>query len=128
MIRDDPDLDRHVNYIHYNPVKHGCVRRAVDWEFSTFHRYVQAGWIPENWGGETIPDTVEGWGELANPNIGIENIGPSGFVFHSFPRALRAGTRKFSNFSKSPILPKRRYGNAGIDRENSKRDPEYSCG
>ena len=84
MIRDDLDLERHVDYIHYNPVKHGCVRRAMDWEFSTFHRYVRAGWIPENWGGETIPDTV-GRGELANPNMGIENIGPSGFVLGFVP-------------------------------------------
>ncbi|VFM94998.1 MAG: putative transposase [Candidatus Kentron sp. G] len=49
-IRDDTDLGRHMSYIHYNPVKHGYVRRAMDWEFSTFHRYVRIGWIPEDWG------------------------------------------------------------------------------
>ena len=36
-------------YIHYNPVKHGYVKRVADWPYSTFHRYVQNGLLPENW-------------------------------------------------------------------------------
>lgn len=35
------DLQRHVDYIHYNPVKHRLVSRVSDWEFSSFHRYVR---------------------------------------------------------------------------------------
>ena len=31
LIRDDNDFARHVDYIHFNPVKHGYVERAVDW-------------------------------------------------------------------------------------------------
>ena len=35
-IRDQEDLDRHINYIHYNPVKHGLVQRVRDWQWSSF--------------------------------------------------------------------------------------------
>lgn len=38
-IRDEDDWQRHVNYIHYNPVKHGVVPRVVAWPFSSFHRF-----------------------------------------------------------------------------------------
>ncbi len=37
QIRDEADLRRHVNYIHYNPVKHGYVKRPIDWPHSTLH-------------------------------------------------------------------------------------------
>jgi len=50
QIRDDKDLSRHFDYIHFNPVKHGLVNRVQDWPFSTFHRYVREGLYPENWG------------------------------------------------------------------------------
>lgn len=49
-IRDERDLYNHANYIHYNPVKHGHVRCPKDWLWSSFHRYVEAGDYPENWG------------------------------------------------------------------------------
>lgn len=48
-IRDEEDFIRHVEYIHYNPVKHGLVRCPVDWRWSSFHRYVKLGVYPENW-------------------------------------------------------------------------------
>jgi len=50
-IRDEEDLKRHVDYIHYNPVKHGHVRNVIDWPHSTFHRYVTAGIYPDDWAG-----------------------------------------------------------------------------
>ena len=49
-IRDDIDYRRHVEYIHYNPVKHGYVKSAKDWEHSSFHRYVSEGSYPQEWG------------------------------------------------------------------------------
>jgi len=49
-IRDEDDLQRHVDYIHYNPVKHGLVKRVADWPFSSFHRYVRLGWLSLDWG------------------------------------------------------------------------------
>ena len=37
-IRDEADLEAHVNYVHYNPVKHGHVAEMDDWPYSTWHR------------------------------------------------------------------------------------------
>ena len=42
-IRDERDLENHVNYIHYNPVKHGHAARPADWPHSSFHRFVRDG-------------------------------------------------------------------------------------
>ncbi len=51
-IRDDRDLERHVDYVHFNPVKHGYVSKVTDWPYSTFHRYVERGILPADWGGD----------------------------------------------------------------------------
>ncbi len=52
-IRDDRDYQRHVDYIHYNPVKHGLVTAVRNWPYSSFHRYVRSGLLPEDWGGDS---------------------------------------------------------------------------
>jgi putative transposase len=52
VIRDDKDLERHVDYIHYNPVKHRIVSRVRDWPHSSFHRYVERGVLPADWAGD----------------------------------------------------------------------------
>lgn len=60
VIRDDKDYENHVNYIHYNPVKHGLVRKVRDWPYSSFHRFVRLNILPVDWceeGGE-VPE----WG------------------------------------------------------------------
>jgi putative transposase len=51
-IRDDGDLTRHFDYIHFNPVKHGHVARVSDWPHSSFHRYVRAALLPSDWAGD----------------------------------------------------------------------------
>ncbi len=51
LIRDERDLQAHADYIHFNPVKHGYVTRAIDWPYSTLHRYARLGWLPADWGG-----------------------------------------------------------------------------
>ena len=51
-IRDDGDFARHVDYIHYNPVKHGLVKRVCDWPHSSFHLYVRRGILPLDWAGD----------------------------------------------------------------------------
>ena len=61
-IRDEADLERHIDYIHYNPVKHGYVRRVVDWPHSSFHRYVEQGVLPADWGGD-LGDIQGSFGE-----------------------------------------------------------------
>lgn len=50
-LRDEDDWRRHMDYIHYNPVKHGHVKHVADWPYSSFHRYVEMGMYPKNWGG-----------------------------------------------------------------------------
>ena len=52
LIRDDADFERHVDYIHFNPVKHRHVTRVCDWPYSSFHRYVKDGLLPADWGGD----------------------------------------------------------------------------
>jgi putative transposase len=49
-IRDDNDFIRHVEYIHYNPVKHGLVSTPYNWPYSSFHRFVQRGLYKPDWG------------------------------------------------------------------------------
>ena len=51
LIRDEADYRTHMDYIHYNPVKHGWVAQVKDWPYSTFHRCVKEGIYPENWAG-----------------------------------------------------------------------------
>ena len=53
-IRDQTDFNTHVDYIHFNPVKHGYVKNVSDWEWSTFHRYVQMGLYENNWGRDVV--------------------------------------------------------------------------
>lgn len=48
-IRDEQDWRNHVDYIHYNPVKHGHVMRARDWPHSSFHKYMNKGMYPDDW-------------------------------------------------------------------------------
>jgi putative transposase len=49
-IQDEIDLERHVDYIHYNPVKHAYASRPLEWPWSSFTRHVHQGQYPEDWG------------------------------------------------------------------------------
>jgi REP-associated tyrosine transposase len=61
-LRDEGDFARHVDYIHFNPVKHGHVSRVKDWPYSSFHRLVRLGVYPEDWAGDAKGDG-SGFGE-----------------------------------------------------------------
>lgn len=50
LIRDEEDWRRHMDYIHYNPVKHGYVTAPADWPYSSFTRAVERGWYEPTWG------------------------------------------------------------------------------
>jgi putative transposase len=50
-IRDELDLRRHLDYLHWNPVRQGLVRQVADWPWSSFHRLVREGMYPADWGG-----------------------------------------------------------------------------
>ena len=49
VIRDELDYSRHLDYIHYNPVKHGYVRSPSEWQYSSIHRYINSGILPQDW-------------------------------------------------------------------------------
>jgi putative transposase len=55
-IRDDRDFERCVDYVHYNPVKHRLVSTPSEWPFSSLHRYVRAGILAQDWGGQGPAD------------------------------------------------------------------------
>lgn len=52
LVCDDDDLQRHMDYIHINPVKHGHVLRASDWPYSSIHRHIRDGRMPIDWAAE----------------------------------------------------------------------------
>ena len=56
QIRDDQDFNSHMDYIHFNPVKHGLVGAAREWPFSSFHGYVGKGVYDKEWGGIFVSD------------------------------------------------------------------------
>ncbi|MDF1688161.1 MAG: transposase [Cycloclasticus sp.] len=62
-IRDDRDYEAHVNYIHDNPVKHGYVKHAVDWPYSSIHQHIKSGYINKERGNGHKEDKKRGWGE-----------------------------------------------------------------
>ena len=51
-IRHEDDYRRHMDYVYINPVKHGYVKRVIDWPYSTFHRDVSLGLYPPDWAGD----------------------------------------------------------------------------
>lgn len=57
---DERDFGAHMDYIHYNPVKHGLAKSPTEWPWSTFHRWVHRGVYEANWGagGVTWPETA----------------------------------------------------------------------
>jgi putative transposase len=62
-LRDERDLARHMDYIHFNPVKHGHVSCVTDWPHSSFHRLVRLGIYPPDWAGDTSEVADSGFGE-----------------------------------------------------------------
>jgi putative transposase len=52
QIRDEPDYRVHLDYIHFNPVKHGLVEIPKDWQCSSFHKWVALGAYEEEWGSD----------------------------------------------------------------------------
>ncbi len=49
QIRDDDDFRTHIDYLHFNPAKHGLVDRVTDWPHSSFHRYIADGTYAVDW-------------------------------------------------------------------------------
>lgn len=64
VIKDEQDLEKHLNYIHFNPVKHGFSDTPTNWPWSSYSNYVENGYYPKGWSPE--PDQIndtDNWGE-----------------------------------------------------------------
>lgn len=59
-IINEEELNKHLDYIHYNPVKHGLVQNAKDWEFSSFHKFVKMNNYDINWGSAKDIKKIKG--------------------------------------------------------------------
>ena len=61
IVRSEEDMRHHIDYIHYNPVKHGLVKAPKDWPFSTFWKFVNEGIYDESWACDVeISRKIEG--------------------------------------------------------------------
>jgi hypothetical protein len=58
LIRDERDLAAHMDYVHFNPVKHRHVARVEDWPCSTFQRHGRTGTLPSDWQGRSVTRSV----------------------------------------------------------------------
>jgi putative transposase len=65
-ICDDGDFARHVDYIHFNPVKYRLVTRVFDWPHSSFHAYVRRGVLSPDWAGDAL-EAAHLYGERSDP-------------------------------------------------------------
>ena len=63
QIHDETDLQHHVDYVHFNPMKHGHVKRVADWPYSSFHNYVEREILPGDWAGTSIDGDAIEFGE-----------------------------------------------------------------
>jgi len=93
-VRDEADLERHIDYIHYNPVKHGYVPRVRGWPHSSFHRYVARGLLPADWGGD-VRDVPGAFGERSAETRGQRRATPcltGGSEFRAFAHATAPTT------------------------------------
>ena len=79
-VRDQEDFNNHLDYIHWNPVKHGWAKQAAAWPYSSFQRFVTKEIDPSNWGSHGIFD-VDGGG------IGKCGLAPS--ILMTNPPRLR---------------------------------------
>jgi len=50
VIRNEEDLRNHIEYTHYNPVKHGLVRAPLEYKHSSFLSFVENGVYDSDWG------------------------------------------------------------------------------
>ncbi len=58
-LRDEEDWRRHLDYVHYNPVKHGLVAAPGEWPWSSFRQFVERGWYAAEWGRQE-PESLRG--------------------------------------------------------------------
>ena len=63
VIRDERDMNSHIDYIHFNPVKHGLTKAPGEWEYSSFSEYLREGLYESDWGVKDRPTFAGEFGE-----------------------------------------------------------------
>jgi putative transposase len=63
IIRDQEDMNRHIDYIHYNPVKHGHTANHHQWGYSSLGKYLKDGYYSADWGVNERLHFSGGYGE-----------------------------------------------------------------
>lgn len=63
QVRDQADFNAHLDYIHYNPVKHGYVEKPAQWEYSSFQAFLDQGYYQADWGVTAVGSTAGDFGE-----------------------------------------------------------------
>ena len=58
VIRDERDLENHLDYIHWNPIKHGHVSKPEDWTNSTYNDWFRRGYYEFGWGWYEVPENI----------------------------------------------------------------------
>ncbi len=71
QIRDDRDFERHADYIHWNPVKHGYAKTVADWPHSSFHRFVARGMYPADWACDPLMVRIHDDGQFGEPERSV---------------------------------------------------------
>ena len=63
VIRDTPDMNRHIDYIHYNPVNHGLASDPLAYRFSSYQKFLEAGYYSPGWGARETMTFSGSYGE-----------------------------------------------------------------
>jgi putative transposase len=58
LVADETELEAYVEYIHYNPVKHGYATAPIAWRWTTFHRWAERGAYAPDWGRTQTPSFI----------------------------------------------------------------------
>ena len=65
QIQTEEDFRHHMDYIHYNPVKHGLSQSPTEWPYSTIHQLTKQGVYPQDWASdpESTQSESQSYGE-----------------------------------------------------------------
>jgi putative transposase len=63
IIRNEADLNRYIDYIHYNPVKHGFAQSPFSYLHTSIHEYQKEGYYQADWGAKETPGFKGDYGE-----------------------------------------------------------------
>lgn len=58
VIKDDDDFEIHMDYVHWNPVKHDLTQDPIDWEWSSFNKWIEEGFYDSDWGNKGMPSDI----------------------------------------------------------------------